>query len=404
MLASLIALIPLAGFAFEPFDRMMETIMTRYRLPGGQMAVATGKRLVLSRGYGYADVERKERVRPESLFRVGSVSKALTAAAVMTLVDRGLLRLDDKVFRILDDLKPPPGSSVDPRVYEISVLHLLQHAGGWDLAKSGDWLSQVWARTPGVTIRPPGPPDCATIIRIVLSRPLDFDPGTRVSYANFGYGVLGRTIERIAGKAAGKPVTYEEYVQAAVLKPAGVTEMRIGGTRLGERARGEVRYYGQPGQRLAPSVYPDEGDVPWAYGGYYMKALDAASGWIASAQDLVRFALAVDGRSERRLLSPESVRAMLETPAPGEASGTGYGWTITRSKAGYEWLRDGALRDTAWAVLIRRPDGITVAVTFNSVPDTSGGADSRAAQFSSHVVAELERTIGEYRKSVESAR
>jgi N-acyl-D-amino-acid deacylase len=281
----------------------METIMTT-RLPGGQIALARGGRLVLSRGYGYSDLERKERVRPDSLFRVGSVSNPLTAVAVMTLVDRGLLRLDDNAFRILDDWKPPPGSSVDPRVYGISVLHLLQHAGGWDLAKTGDPLSQPWARTPGVTIHPPGPPDCATIIRIMLSQPLDFDPGARVSYANFGYGVLGRVLERIATRAASKPVTYEEYVQTAVLEPAGVTNMRIGGTRLEERAPGEVRYYAQPGQPLARSVYPDEGDVPWAYGCYFMKALDAASGWIASAQDLVQFAVAVARRSGRRLLSP----------------------------------------------------------------------------------------------------
>jgi hypothetical protein len=97
---------------------------------------------------------------------------------------------------------------------------------------------------------------------------------------------------------------------------------------------------------------------------------------------------------------------MLQTPSPSNADGrlseTGFGWNVTQTETGYEWVRDGALRDTAWAVLILRPDGTTVSVTFNSVPDTSGGPDSEAAKFSSHVIAERERTIDAFRKATGS--
>src|SRR5688572_2255553 len=88
----------------ERLDRLMAQAMAKFALPGGQLAVVKDGRLVHSRGYGYADVEHKIKVRTDSRFRLGSVAKTITQIAILTLVDRGKLRLEDRAFRILNSL------------------------------------------------------------------------------------------------------------------------------------------------------------------------------------------------------------------------------------------------------------------------------------------------------------
>jgi N-acyl-D-amino-acid deacylase len=217
------------------------------------------------------------------------------------------------------------------------------------------------------------PPECETIIRYALSIPLDFAPGVQSNYSNFGYCVLGRVIEAVATQPRNGRISYEDYVRQEVLIPAGVGRARLGGTRLSERAPGEVRYYGQPDQPPSPSVYPGEGYVPFAYGGFYLKAGDASGGWIASAEDLVHFATAIDGQRGRALLKPETFRLMLDAPAPpGTVDGStgetnGLCWTVVKRKDGVDFWHTGAIRDSNASWLVRTSEGVTLAFTFNSV-------------------------------------
>jgi N-acyl-D-amino-acid deacylase len=219
------------------------------------------------------------------------------------------------------------------------------------------------------------PADAATIVRFMLGEPLDFTPGTRQAYSNFGFNVLGRVIERVSGQP------YAAYVRDHVLTPAGITTMRLGRTRLSDRAPGEVRYYAPPGQPLTWSVFWGEGYASFAYGGStYLEALDAHGGWIASAADLVRFATAVDGQRGPALLRPETVQAMIATPRPatgmpstgipgvtGEVS-AGLGWDMTPVAGGAVWSRVGALMGSSAAWVARRLDGVAIAFTVNSLP------------------------------------
>jgi N-acyl-D-amino-acid deacylase len=157
------------------------------------------------------------------------------------------------------------------------------------------------------------PPEAEAIVRFMLGVPLDFDPGSKSVYSNFGFNVLGRVIER----ASGQP--YAEYVRDHVLTPSGISDMSLGRTRREDRAPGEVFYYAPAGLGLSESVFWGEGYVPLAYGSFYMEALDAHGGWIASAADLVRFTMAVDGQRGAALLSPAALRAMITTPRPKES-------------------------------------------------------------------------------------
>ena len=101
--------LPVTGKAdpdLASFDRLMTDFVTKYHLPGAALAVARDGRLVYARGFGYADRDKKEPVEPNALFRIASVTKPLTSAAILQLVERGQLALDDKVFDVLE-LKAP---------------------------------------------------------------------------------------------------------------------------------------------------------------------------------------------------------------------------------------------------------------------------------------------------------
>ena len=196
--------------------------------------------------------------------------------------------------------------------------------------------------------------------------PLDFDPGTKHVYSNFGYAILGRVIERVSG------MTYESYVKTAVLAPAGITTMQIGRTRLSQRATNEVKYY-QPGSEtvnvdLVPSVFPGEGQVPSIYGGFYMEALDAHGGWLASAVDLARFGVVTDGRpTPADIVSPGSIAEMTRRDSqawPTGASWYGLGWSV-RPLPQDNWWHGGSLPGTS-SILVRSYHGFTWAAVFNA--------------------------------------
>jgi len=351
-----------------PFDRLMTSFVRENGVPGAALAVTRNGRLVYARGFGYADRETKSPVHPNSLFRIASVSKPLTAAAVLQLVERGKLRLEDKAFRILK-LKPvfERGEKPDPRLGQITVRQLLQHTGGWDRDKSFDpmFRSLEIAHVTGT----PAPARPEAIIRYMLGKPLQFNPGERYSYSNFGYCVLGRIIEHVSG------MTYQEYVRKEVLAPLGITDMHIGHTRLDQRAKNEVHYYDQK-HRTGQSIFPRGGTVPAPYGLWYLEAMDSHGGWIASAPDLARFAAAYNDPARCKILNAQSIATMFMEPAyfrgKPDAAWYGCGWQVRRAGTdGLNTWHTGLLDGTS-TLLVRRSDGLCWAVLFNQNNNTKG--------------------------------
>src|SRR5262249_37347090 len=143
----------------------------------------------------------------------------------------------------------------------------------------------------------------------MLGHPLDADPGSRYAYSNFGYCVLGRVIEKISGQS------YEAFVREKILAPLGITRMRIGATLDGHQAPGEVRYY-TPNNATGTSVFPGGEEVSGPYGAFFLEAMDAHGGWIASAIDLVRFASALNDPAHSPILRTETMALLHEPPAP----------------------------------------------------------------------------------------
>ena len=116
----------------ESYDEMMTALIKKWDVPGAGLAVAYQGKLVLVRGYGLANKERSVAVEPTSQFRLASLSKTVTAVAVLQLVQDGRLKLDDKVVPILGDIGPRADRITDSRVHDITVRYLLQHSGGFD--------------------------------------------------------------------------------------------------------------------------------------------------------------------------------------------------------------------------------------------------------------------------------
>jgi len=341
------------------FDELVTGLLGRYQVPGAALAVAKDGRLVLAHGYGLADRDQKQPVQPDSLFRVASISKPVTSVAVLSLVERGKLRLDDRAFGILN-----LGEPSDDRVRRVTIRQLLLHAGGWDRDKGFDPMFIPFKAAEAAGAKPPA--SCEAVIRYMLTQPLQFDPGSATSYSNFGYCVLGRVIEKVSGQS------YEEYVRSAVLAPIGITRMRIGHTRAEERAPDEVRYYDFPGAPLARSVFPSERErVPRPYGGFYIEAMDSHGGWIASAIDLVRFLVHADGTVKPALLKPETVSQMIARPAARLVTepGTWYGlgWQVRKAGQDANWWHIGSLDGTT-TLMVRTFQGMYWALLLNGSP------------------------------------
>jgi N-acyl-D-amino-acid deacylase len=378
----LIALLTLAGPAraerppvtgrevpdLASYDRLVPQFMEKWDLPGGAVAVVKDGRLVFARGYGYADVDRGAAVQPDALFRLASVSKPITAVTILRLVELGKLDLDSKICDVLKQQPRPPKG--DQRWRDITIRQLLHHTGGWDRDKSFDPMFRPLQAAEAVGAKAPASSEA--IVRYMLGGPLDFTPGERFAYSNFGYCLLGRAIEAKTGQS------YADAVRDLVLRPCGIERMRIGHTRLGQRAPDEVHYYNQPADATAKSVFPEVTErVPPPYGGFYLEAMDSHGAWIGSAFDLMRFVSAVDGSHHRPILKPASQTLMTSRPAPPVAEGKptfyGLGWNVRPVGDDANWWHSGSLPGTS-TLLVRTSRGLAWAALFNSRPESKPGS------------------------------
>jgi CubicO group peptidase (beta-lactamase class C family) len=364
--------IPLTGAAvpgMESYDSIIADFMRKHTIPGGAVAVMRDGKLIYARGFGYADVENKTPVQPDALFRIASVSKTITSAAVMKLIEEGKLELDDHVAPYITDLVPAAGATVDPRWEQITIRQLLSHSGGWDRSKpNGGFDPMDRPVTAATAVGAPVPASAETLIRYMKGMPLDFNPGQKFAYSNFGFAILGVVIQRLSG------MPYEDYVRSRVLLPVGAARTRSGKSRMSDALPEEVKYY-WPGMGvnapLVPSVFPGEGVVPVNYGGFHIEAMYASGAWVSSTIDLLRFLGGVDGRSNRPdILSAGTIAQMTSASngAPVCGNGTCYysgGWFVRPMAFDATWWHGGTLPGTT-AMLIRTSHNFAMVGLFNT--------------------------------------
>jgi CubicO group peptidase (beta-lactamase class C family) len=348
----------------EPFDEAMHDIVHKWQVPGAGLAVAKDSRLLLARGYGFANKEKQEPVQPTSLFRLGSLTKTVTAVAILQLVEEGRLKLDDQVLPILADLGPQPEKIMDARVRDITVRHLLQHSAGWDRGKSGDppflpYAAAVLRRQGG-----PAPPDCPMILRDALEQRLEFAPGTQHAYSNVGYCILGRIVERVSGMA------FSDFVRTRIFARAGAQRLQWGRTR--RAAPQEVTYYDYPSaSRVAAMPGIGKGLVAQPYGAFALETMDAYGSLIGSPIEYLKFLLALDGRRGTALLSRASLGEMQARPSiPGyEHAAVYYGLGVhVRIVANGMNIWHTGSQPGMEALALRNADGSSWVVVFNTRP------------------------------------
>ena len=296
------------------------------------LAIAYGRdgKLFFEQGYGFADAEGKEAVTPEHRFRIASISKPITATAVMLCIERGQLKLDGKVFGPEGILGEAYGRELPEAVLAITVDHLLTHAsGGWKNDEHDPMFQNPTMNHD-------------ELIAWTLANQQPTHPvGAHYAYSNFGYCVLGRVLEKVT------KASYEKFITEELLKKCRITSMKLSGNTLAERQPREVMYLSKP---------PEE-----AYG-MQVARMDAHGGWIATAGDLVRFASQLP-----LLLNADSIRAMT---THGIDEGYARGWAVNKAP---NWWHSGSLPGTT-TIMVHTSKGLCWAGLLNGRTDTSNGA------------------------------
>lgn len=311
--------------------------MERFKVPGVSVAIAREGKFVLRRGFGVTDGETRTPVTPGHLFRIASVSKPFTSAAIFSMIEQGRLALDDLVFGEKGRLGLEFGKTPPERVKEITVHHLLTHTcGGW--ANKG---ADPMFLHPRMNHR-------EMIAWTLANQPLTHQPGTAYAYSNFGYCILGRLLEKVTG------LPYVQAMQREVLAKCGITTMRIAGSTLAERAAEEVTYHAN--------------GVGNPYG-MNVARMDSHGGWLATAGDLVRFAMHVDGfPNPPDILRAETVKTMT---TPTAANGNyACGWSVNDVP---NWWHGGSLPGTS-SILVRTASGLCWAALANARAEGIGPA------------------------------
>lgn len=320
-------------------DSKLAAFMSAYNIPGASLAVSKNGKLVYIKGYGKANTATNELVTPAHRFRLASVSKTFTGAAVLKLVQEGKLNLDAKVFGTGGVLASDYGTApYNANLLNITVRHLLQNvSGSWGAATGGDVIDQ----NPTYTYK-------QLFDWIINSRPNPNIPGTVYDYSNINFVLAGRVIEKISGK------TYINYIKEDVMAPISGTQTDIAGKTAAEKKTNEVIYYGQGN------------DAPYVYNIAFPRR-DADGGLMTTATELLKFVNAIDGFTTRPdILNSTNLKA-LTTPSavyPGYACGIGI-WSAENV-----WYNYGSLPGTRTGFM-RHNNGMCVALLLNSRVDPS---------------------------------
>jgi CubicO group peptidase (beta-lactamase class C family) len=346
--------------ALAPFDETVTQFMVGYGITGAALAVTRNGQVILERGYTYRPTEDDITVEPGSLFRIASISKPITAVAILELVERGQLDLSDHIADLLD-LEPPPAQEADPRLADVTVRHLLEHLGGWDRDLTFDPMFRD--HEIAQSLSGDLPISQADIMTYMTGQPLQHDPGTTYAYSNYGYMLLGRVVERVTGS------DYETFVADEILGPMGATGMRMGRSLRASRLPDEVAYHAEG---TAPSVFEAGDFVRAGYGNFNLENMDSHGGWVASAGDLARFAASFDVPETHPVLDASSIERMFALPENvvegSYSTGEAYyalGWAVRDYGGGQRstW-HDGSLPGTH-TLMVRRRDGVGWVILFN---------------------------------------
>jgi len=335
----------------EKFDAAIRRFMRYWDIKGASFALMKNDSLIYAKGYGYSDIKDSIKCEVKNVFRVASVSKLITAVAIMRLCETGKLTTQDFVFGeegiLCDSLFL---NYRDKNIKKITVEHLLRHTGGFanphgDAAFNTDLVAKYLGKE--LPLSMDDMVQYATRIRLRAR------PGGWFNYSNLGYIILSKVVE----KASGMP--YEIYVKDSVLAPMGCYDMHLANNFSDEFLENEVKYYEVREAEPVPAYDGSDTLVMKSRGGNDVHGLYGAGGWVASPVELLRFVSAIDNCPvKEEFLSQESIDFMTMYSKNFKPAG----WATVTSR---EWMRTGSMAGTS-ALIKAQKDGYTWVFISNS--------------------------------------
>jgi CubicO group peptidase (beta-lactamase class C family) len=294
----------------------------------GSVLIALNGKSVISRGYGYSDIERKLKNSPQTIFDIGSITKQFTAAAILKLEMKGKLSTDDKITKYFQNVPPDKA--------DITIHQLLRHSSGLRGGVGGDYEKIAEAE----------------FIEKVLTSPLRFPVGTQFSYSNVGYSLLALIVEKVSGQS------YEQYLYENLWKPAGMettgyTRPNFDKTLIAAGYKNGERW-GKPTEKEW------EKDAPYLH-------LKGNGGILSTTEDLLKWdrALLTD-----KILSKEAKGKYYYPVLRKDETGRshyGYGWDVTKTDRNTTRIWHNGSNNVFYADFYRFIDeGVTIILMTNS--------------------------------------
>lgn len=294
-------------------------------IPGLSAAVATGRQLQWTEGYGFSDLENFVPADRETVYRLGSVSKPITAAAVLQLWEQGKLDLDAPIQKYVAEFPA--------KKWPVTARQLLGHLGGVRHYRGTEIEStrHYASLTEGLSI--------------FKDEPLQEEPGTKYVYSTYGYSLLGCAVEEASG------LRFPEYLQTQVFKPAGMSRIYVDDVQaiIPHRAQGYVK--AKDGNLRNSGLADTSYKIP-------------GGGLCSTAAELARFGAALEAG---KLLKPETLKLMWTSQRTRDGKETSYGLGWGVKLRGTELLvsHGGAQQRTSTYLYLRPEKGCAVALMCN---------------------------------------
>lgn len=320
--------------AVEEGRQKVLAALTEQNLPGLSVAVGVGGDIVWAEGFGWADLDARVPVTPQTRFRVGTASTALTSAAVGLLLDSGRLHLDERIQTWVP--------AFPEKQWPVTLRQLMGHVAGVsnDSGDEGPLLSTACGRA-------------VEGLAVFADEPLLFEPGTRFRSSSYGWILVSAAVEAAADQSL------YAFMRRQIFEPLGMENTKVDAI---ERTSTQ-----------ATSYFPRFAADP-KYGLHLMRPVDyscysGASAFLSTPTDLVRFATAISGGTLLQPATAQMLRAS-QRLTTGEETGYGLGWDLETTEMSGTPRRlaghDGELLGGMVASLLTIPEqGLVVSVTSN---------------------------------------